>query len=235
MNREPALALSNLSTLLPFKPLMVQLATMLFRNTNTKQKVAILIPPILIAVMYPVFLLLVGSLNDRIAWYLGLASYWVIWGVVFPLVIIGKNDIKKLIRPRKLNRKVLFLIAIPLLGASAARLVPGMEYSKEGVWISVLILSTAFGNGFFEEVLWRGVYVNLFPNNILYRMIWPSICFGLWHFVPGSVFHDNVISLLCLMFGAGLMGLYLSYLAKKMNTVWWPIVVHTIGGIIMVA
>jgi hypothetical protein len=30
------------------------------------------------------------------------------------------------------------------------------------------------------------------------------------------------------------MGFYLSYLAKKRNTVWWGIVVHIVGGIIMV-
>jgi membrane protease YdiL (CAAX protease family) len=235
MNNKRSPTLFNLAILLPCTSQIVQLATTVFGNTNTKQKVAIVTPPILVAVMYPVFLLLAGSLSDRIAWYLGLVIYWVIWGAAFPLVIIGKNDIKTLIRPRKLNRKVLLLISIPLLGALATRLVPGMGYSKESVWIVVLLLSTALGNGFFEEVLWRGVYTNLFPNNILYRMIWPTIWFGLWHFVPGSIFHDNVVSLLSLMLGAGLMGFYLSYLTKKLNTLWWSIIIHSIGGIIMVA
>jgi membrane protease YdiL (CAAX protease family) len=198
---------------------------------NPKQKIAIIVPPILVTVMYPVFQSLAGVMNDRIAWYLGLMIYWIIWGAVFPLFIIGKEEIKTLIQPKKPDLKILLFIAIPLLGALAGRFMLGMEYEKESVWIFLLLLSTAFGNGFFEEVLWRGVYVRLFPDHIFYRMIWPSVWFALWHYAPGSVLSGNVAGL---MIGAGVMGLYLSYLTKRMKTVWWAIVVHTVGGIIMV-
>lgn len=37
-----------------------------------------------------------------------------------------------------------------------------------------------------------------------------------------------------LMVGAVVFGLYLSYMAKKTNTIWWSIVSHTLAGIIMV-
>lgn len=122
---------------------------------NKKQIIAIVIPPILIAFMYPIFHLLAEAfVVDRIAWYIGLVIYWLIWGAVFPLIIIGKDNIRTLIRPQKPNKKVLLLIAIPLLGAIAARFVLGMGYVKESVWIFLLLLSTTFGNGFFEEVLW---------------------------------------------------------------------------------
>jgi len=202
---------------------------------NKKQIIAIVIPPILIAFMYPIFYLLAGVfVVDRIAWYLGLIIYWLTWGAIFPFLIIGKENIRTLIRPQKPNKKVLLLIAIPLLGALATKFIPGIGYEKESVWIFLLLLSTPLGNGFFEEVLWRGVYFKLFPNNILYRMIWPSIWFAMWHYVPGSVLHDNVVGLIGLMVGSGVMGLYLSYLTKKMNTLWWSIVAHCLGGIIMI-
>jgi membrane protease YdiL (CAAX protease family) len=203
---------------------------------NTKQIIAIVTPPIFIAFMYPIFQSLVGILaNDRIAWYIGLIIYWLIWGAVFPLIIIRKDKIKTLIRPQKPKRKVLLIISIPLLGALVTRLfVPGMGYEKESVCILFLLLSTPFGNGFFEEVLWRGVYVTLFPTNIFYWMIWPNIWFVIWHYVPGSVFHENVIGLIGLMAGSGLMGLILSYLTKKTNTLWWAIITHFLGGIIMI-
>jgi membrane protease YdiL (CAAX protease family) len=112
------------------------------------------------------------------------------------------------------------------------KFVSGMEYEKASTWALLLLLSTAFGNGFFEEVLWRGVYMELFSNNIFYRMIWPSFCFAIWHYAPGSVSSSN--NLIGLMVGAGLFGLYLSYLAKKTNTIWWSIVSHTLGGIIVI-
>ena len=197
---------------------------------NSRQKISIVAPPVLVAVMYPIFHSLAAVMNDRVAWYLGLTIYWIIWGGIFPLFIVGKEAIKTLIRPQKPDKKILFLIAIPLLGAVAGRIILG-GYEKESVWIALLILSTPFGNGFFEEVLWRGVYVNLFPDHLFYRMIWPSVWFALWHYAPGSVSSGNPARL---MIGAGVMGFYLSYLAKKRNTVWWGIVVHTVGGIIMV-
>ena len=132
-----------------------------------KQKIVIIAPLAVVAVMYPVFHALAGVMNDRVAWFLGLAIYWIIWGAVFPLFIIGKDAIKKIIRPQKPDKKILLLIAVPLLGALAARLILG-GYEKEGVWIAILIFSTPFGNGFFEEVLWRGVYARLFPDSIFF-------------------------------------------------------------------
>ena len=204
---------------------------------DRKRVIAIIAPPILIAFMYPVFHLLAEVLVvDRIAWYMGLAIYWLIWGAVFPIMIIGISNIRKLVKPQKINKKVLILLAIPLFGAIAAKLVPGMGgYEKESVLVILLLVSSAFGNGFFEEVLWRGVYAKLFPTNIFYRMIWPSIWFGIWHYAPVSISNGELTGLIGMMVGPMMMGLYLSYLTKKMNTLWWAIVAHTIGGIIMIA
>jgi len=131
---------------------------------NKKQIIACIIPLVLISVMYPIFNSFAGALaNDRIAWYLGLITYWIIWGLVFPLIIIGKKNVTELIRPQKPTIKILIPMLIILVGALSARLfVPGMEYEKQSGWILLLLLSTSFGNGFFEEVLWRGVYFKLF-------------------------------------------------------------------------
>jgi membrane protease YdiL (CAAX protease family) len=94
-------------------------------------------------------------------------------------------------------------------------------------------LSTSLGNGFFEEVLWRGVYMELFPDSILLRIVWPTIWFALWHYAPGSVAPDG--NVLGLIIGSGVMGFYLAFLAKRTGTIWWTIVAHTIGGMIMIA
>ena len=116
--------------------------------------------------------------------------------------------------------------------AGLYRFIPGMEYEKSSGWIFLLLLSTNFGNGFFEEVLWRCTYMELFPDSIFFRIVWPSIWFALWHYVPGSVsLTGNAIGL---MIGSGLMGFYLSFLAKKTGTIWWTIVAHAIGGFIMI-
>ncbi|MFC2014653.1 type II CAAX prenyl endopeptidase Rce1 family protein [Chloroflexota bacterium] len=44
-----------------------------------------------------------------------------------------------------------------------------------------------FGNCLFEEILWRGVYFNLFPTNLFYRMIWLGVFWGPWHYIPVSM------------------------------------------------
>ena len=199
-----------------------------------KRFLAVIAPPILVGVMMPVFRLLVGVLegNWRIGWYLGLVLYWIVWCGIFSWLLIGKSAIRQLIQPRRFTFEIFVLLLIPLVGASLYRLVPGMEFEKPHAWIFILLLSTNLGNGFFEEVLWRGVYLELFPKSLLLGMIWPSLWFALWHYAPGSVAPDgNVIGL---MVGAGIMGFYLSYVARRTGTIWWTIVMHTIGGFIMI-
>jgi len=202
-----------------------------------KRIIAVIAPPILLASMYPVFQLLSGLIgNDRVAWYLGLAVYWLVWGLIFPIIMLGIQNVRELIKPQRITKKLLMLLAIPLIGAIAARLVPGMAgYEKEGILIFFLILSTPFGNGFFEELLWRGVYFKLFPKNVFYRMIWPSLWFGLWHYIPVSINNSELTGLIGMIVGPIMMGLYLAFLTKKTNTLWWAIVAHTIGGFIMVS
>lgn len=202
-----------------------------------RRAIAFIIPPILIAIMYPIFNSLAGVLaNDTIAWYLGLITYWMIWGLVFSIILIGKRDLIALIRPQKPSIKMLLPMSVILLGALSARLfVPGIEYEKQNVWIFIMLLSTCFGNGFFEELLWRGVYYKLYPNSIFYRMVWPSVWFGIWHYVPVSIHNNEITALIGMIIGPVLMGLVLSYMVKKTNTLWWSILAHTLGGFIMVS
>lgn len=199
---------------------------------SSKQKIAIIAPLILTAVMYPVFQLLSRALGETIGWYLGLAMYWLVWGGVFPWLMIGKTSIQTMIRPQKLTGGIFLLVLFPLLMAGIYRFATGMEYDKPTVWVFLLLVSTNLGNGFFEEVLWRGMYLELFPDSVFFRIVWPSIWFALWHYAPGSVSPTgNAIGL---MIGSGMMGFYLSFLANKTGTIWWTMIAHMIGGFIMI-
>jgi membrane protease YdiL (CAAX protease family) len=202
---------------------------------SSRQIVAIVAPLILVAVMVPVFRVLAGAFagNWRMGWYLGLAAYWLTWCTFLPLWAVGKEDLWAMIRPQTLTLRLLPLVLVPVIGASLYRLVPGMDYQKPSVGMFLLLLSTSFGNGFFEELLWRGVYMHLFPRNILFGIVWPSIWFALWHYAPGSIAPNG--NALGLMIGSGMMGFYLAFLAQGTGTIWWTIVGHTLGGIIMIA
>ncbi len=200
---------------------------------NAKQRVALLSPPALIGVMYVVFKFLVSATGSSfVGWYLGLVTYWFTWCTILPLALVGWRRVKALIRPRSLHGWSLALLFIPIAGASLYRLVPGMGYEKQALWMTLLYISTAFGNGFFEELLWRGVYMDLFPDSIPLRFVWPTIAFALWHYAPGAVSaNENVWGLII---GAAALGFVQSLLAKQTNGIWWPIVAHSIGGLIMV-
>ena len=201
---------------------------------RSKQKIAVISPLILICLMYPAFRIMAWAFEEnwRIGWYLGLIIYWLIWGAIFPWLMIGKESIRRIIRPRNLDTKVFFLLVFPLLMAGLYKFIPGMKYEKPNIWIFLLLITTNFGNGFFEEVLWRGVYMELFPDSNLFRIVWPSIWFALWHCVPGSVSPNG--NVLGLMIGAGFLGFYLSFIAKITGTIWWTIIAHTLGGFIMI-
>jgi membrane protease YdiL (CAAX protease family) len=201
---------------------------------SSRQLVAIIAPPIVVAVMIPVFRVLVNTFegNWRIGWYLGLVVYWITWCGIMSWLLIGATSIRQLIKPQRLTLEILFLLLVPLIGAGLYRLVPGMEYDKPQAWIFIMLLSTNLGNGFFEELLWRGAYPELFPDNLLLGMIWPTLWFALWHYAPGSVNPSgNAVGL---MVGSGMMGFYLSFLARRTGTIWWTVLAHAIGGFIMI-
>ena len=66
---------------------------------STKQKIAILAPPLLIGSMYPLFQLLSAIFGETLGWYFGLILYWLIWCGAFTLWLIGKEKILRIIRP----------------------------------------------------------------------------------------------------------------------------------------
>ena len=199
---------------------------------NRKQRIALISPLILTGCMVLVFQFTTRVFGERLGWYIGLVIYWLIWGAVYPWLMIGLKSIGHLIRPQKLTIKIFFFVLFPLLMAAGYRFVPGMEYQKPSVGILILLISTNIGNGFFEEILWRGVYMTLFPESVMYRIVWPSLWFGVWHYAPGSVSSSGHV--IPLMIGACVFGFYLSFLALKTRTIWWSIVTHTVGGFIMI-
>ncbi len=197
-----------------------------------KQRIAIFAPPVLVVTMIAIFRFTAGVFGNLLGWYLGLIIYWIIWGLFFSLWLIGKDNIKKVLKPKKIDKPIFVLMIIPILIVTVNKFIPVQTYQTTNIWISLMYLSTAFGNGFFEEIFWRGAYMHVFPTSDFYRIIWPSFWFALWHYAPGSVRSNETVAILIV--GAGVFGLYLSYLAKKTNTAWWSIVVHTVSGIIMV-
>ncbi len=198
-----------------------------------KRKFAIVMPFVLITSTFLVFQLYVRLVGPGLAWYLGLMTYWLTWCLVFSLWIIGKKRVRELVRPQKPDKIIVVLVLVPMLLAGIWRFVAGMSYPKESIWIVFGLVMTSFGNGIFEELLWRGVYMELFPKNNWYRIGWSTLWFSLWHFVPGSISSNSGV--IGLVLGSAFFGIYLSLLAKKTGTIWWSIIAHILGGLVIIA
>lgn len=196
------------------------------------QLISLLAPILLIAVMFPIFQLLASKVGRTLAWYAGLASYWLLWGALFPLSMFGPGTIFDLIRPGEFRLDGLLLALIPAVLAGVGRFKFGIQYDKASTWIGVALLATAFGNGLFEEIFWRGTYLMVFPSSFWLGVLWPSLWFGLWHYAPGSVSSGGDV--FRLMVGAGFLGAFLSFLARRTGTIFWSILAHTLAGLVMV-
>jgi hypothetical protein len=199
---------------------------------NTRQIGAIFLPFLLIMVMIPIFQGLARQMEKQKAWFTGLVIYWILWGIAAPLLLVGKSALCDLIQPSALNGTILLLASIPVLFAGIGRVAFGMQSEKPEPWIALALIGTALGNGIFEEILWRGVYLTLFPDHLFLQIIWPSLWFGLWHYAPGSISQEgNPFSL---MTASVFLGLLLSFLGWESQSIFWPVLAHTLAGLVMV-
>jgi membrane protease YdiL (CAAX protease family) len=110
--------------------------------------------------------------------------------------------------------------------------ISGIEYKKINLFGFTFLIITALGNGTFEEVLWRGVYMEIYAHNNFMRIGYSTFWYAAFHFASGSLSSNN--NIIGLFIGSMFFGIYLSLLAKWKNNIWWGILCHTLGGIIMI-
>lgn len=196
-----------------------------------KQAAAFISPVPLIASMLLVFRVATRWAGPDVAWYVGMTVYWLVWCVGFSFLLLGWGRIRNFYRPRPITREVALLVFLPLVLAACFRLLTGTGYDKPNVWISVGLVVSAFANGALEETLWRGVFKEMFNDNIWLGIVWPSLMFGLWHYAPVSV-HGNPWPMVV---GATLFGFYMAFLVRRTGFVWWSIATHTLAAFVMIA
>lgn len=210
------------------------------RNQNEYQQLkkknkligGILAPPVLMLVMYLIYNVFGIIFGPELGWYLGLFAYWMLCGLIYSTWLIGIGKIKKLITPRKIKLKIIPAITFPIIMALIFRVFLGVKFNKISIVGAILLVITAFGNGTFEEILWRGVYMELYSKNYFLRIIYPTIWYAVFHFASGSISpNSNVLSL---VIGSAFFGIYLALLAKWSNTIWWSMLSHILGAFVMI-
>jgi hypothetical protein len=213
---------------------------------SRQQIVLLLTPPLLLATTYGVYRLLVPRLGRRGGYLAGFLFYWLGWCLILPLALLGPQGIRDLFRVdlpglgQPWWLALSFLVIPLLLGFGYA--FPRALRAKPG-WRSVVIsVAIALVNGILEEVLWRGAYVSLFPDQWLLAVLYPAVGFGVWHFSPQSVFPNRAPGgNLSLVLVAAILGLLWGWVAYASGSIGWTVASHVLfdfsglGGRVYVA
>lgn len=193
---------------------------------DRKQKIAIGALPVLTVSMTVLYRMLGARYGRQRAWYLGFPVYWA-WAISLTLALIGFKSLRALFAFTRPTALTWAMLIVPNLLSLANKSTNRHSVTRREKSARVI---TALMNGIVEEMLWRGVYITLFPNNRIWSMIYPTIWFALWHYAPGSV--SPLTDVRVLMAGAGVYGALLSWLSIKTRSIGWAVVSHTSTSLI---
>ena len=154
------------------------------------EAVVLATPFLLLGSTHLTFNLFARLFGPRLGYFLGFVFYWVVWCFLVPWWVLGTSGLLAVFRhgPHPFGRP-LWLGAMLI----AAPLVLGYGYAfpraVRGTTPSVVVASFALAavNSTLEELLWRGVYVSIFPNSLMLGVVYPALGFGLWHLAPQVV------------------------------------------------
>jgi len=162
----------------------------------------------------------------------GYIVYWIIWCGAVPLWILGGNGILNLFRnpsspfgqPALMG--ILFL-ALPVLLV----LFTVFPQLVRQVTVPIVIFSAllALVNGVAEEILWRGLYANVFAHHFLFGYLYPALGFAVWHFAPQSIYQrEQPGGTAAFVWGALFVGLCWGWVAWSTESILWTTASHVI-------
>ncbi len=195
----------------------------------------IVYPTILTASMYAAFQILISELGFQTGYIAAFALYWVGWGIVFPIFVLGGPkaivDLFKIPKARKKEEEELeeqpswekkvilsILLWLPLIFPASFSFAP--RIGDATVQIILISIGIGIAIGTTEEILWRGIYIKKFPYSKLLGIIFPAIWFAVWHISPQSIKPNPLPGgAASFVFYALMLGLSWGYVAWKTGTI----------------
>jgi hypothetical protein len=190
-----------------------------------RRRRALLAGPVLVPVsMAAAFAALGRLVGPRRGYNAGFALYWAGWCFAFPLWVLGGKRVTRVLsrgtRPSGIDAAWLML---PVAGAAAAELLPNRRAVDRKV--AGMMAGSAVVNAVGEELLWRGAYLAIFPEDVWRGAVWPWVGFTLWHLAPQIVFpsrHGRA----GFLGGAALVGAASARVAWTTRGLRWTLVPH---------
>jgi hypothetical protein len=177
--------------------------------------------------MRALFPALARRLGQRRGHLTGFALYWTAC-YLLPLGLLGRDRVTALLRqpghplpsPRWLAAAALL---VPPLGAVGTELAP--ELRKADPALLATAASVAAINATGEELLWRGLFVAAFPDDLVRGWLWPAVGFTIWHLAPLSVLPSRRGTLGFLV-PTALIGVGYGWVAWRTRSLRWTLPPH---------
>ncbi|KPU44315.1 CAAX amino terminal protease self- immunity [Oxobacter pfennigii] len=181
---------------------------------------------IVLVIALSLLALLVGNIMSKAAAYIFISIvYWGVFCIPLSLYYLGgANGIEKLHEKQPVSipsgKKMLIhvLVFMPCIATLFVVFIPTISVAP--IQVFAISMLYAIMNGTIEELYWRGVFTNIFPDDILKSYILPTLMFGLWHialyFIKGMEYHGGLIALVG---GATFMGFLWGYAAYKTKSI----------------
>lgn len=199
---------------------------------DARKAAALVVPILLILSTYWLFGTFHQQFGYPLGYLLGFGVYWVGWCLLVPLALLGgSRELLNLFRPMprfsELGWKTHLLLWTPVIFPLFFRFLPKMTSAGAAIlFVSVLIGVVI---GVTEEVLWRGMYMRLFPGNIWLNLVYPSIMFGVWHISPQAVLaNQSAGGVLSFTIYAVILGFVYGLTVYRTKSIAWCTISHII-------
>jgi len=194
-----------------------------------RKAVALSLPVVMPVAMTATFRVAGDRLGPSAGYAAGFGVYWATCAAV-SVGLLGPARVRSLfadVKPR-LGTPALagaVLLLWPPLGAITTRFLP--EIGQATPAMVATIGAVAVANAVLEELLWRGVFISLWPSNPWLGWVWPAIGFGLWHLAP-QVIHPSSMGLAGYVVAATALGLSWGWVAWRSGSLRWVSVSHVL-------
>lgn len=201
-------------------------------NPARQSELFVLALPILVWLAMNLFFnLSARRFGKDVGYLLSFAVYWLVFGLTIPVCWIGGSNFTDLLKdhtplfsPQNWPAALLWIIVTLVTLA-----MYGKSFVKAPLTLILLAIPLATLNGFCEEILWRGMFVQAFPGNPWLEILYPAVGFALWHLAPQNVFPaENKSTFILSTF---FMGLAYGFIAYSTSSAFWTAVSHSLSNL----
>jgi membrane protease YdiL (CAAX protease family) len=200
-------------------------------DDTQRRRIGLAIPLVLIPSMVGVFRGLTALLGRRWGRIASFLVYWVGWCGAVPLALLGPHRVRAMFRrsrPMAAPERAVAIatLAFPPIGGVITQALPRRREADATLVTTALALAAV--NATAEEVLWRGVFVELFPERWALAVLYPAVGFTLWHIAPVMGQPDKR-RLALFFFGATWIGLATGSVAYRTRSLCLTTLAHILS------